>query len=145
MGGPWHVKDERQQDADDDAELHRSQNAPAQVAAWDGTSNTLLYGETSGRRAWWGDGSKTMENSWVGTGALTAGFGVNRGPYAVFDALSSHHRTGVQFSMADGAVRLVRFGPWYVPSSAAGSDFYGLMQLAGMRDGMVADLTGILE
>jgi hypothetical protein len=99
-----------------------------------------LYGETSGRRAWWGIGDRTIQNSWVGTGALTTGFGVNRGPYAYFDALSSHHRTGVQFSMADGSVRLVRFDSL---SQAAGGGWLVLMQLAGMRDGMTVDPTGI--
>jgi prepilin-type N-terminal cleavage/methylation domain-containing protein len=115
---------------------NRSRNTPGQVAAWDGTSNTLLYGETSGRRAWWGDGSKTVQNSWVGTGALTTAVGVTRGPDAYFDWLSSHHRRGVQCSMADGCVRLIRF-----------TNEHGnvLMQLAGMRDGMAVDPTGIFE
>jgi prepilin-type N-terminal cleavage/methylation domain-containing protein len=115
---------------------NRSRNTPGQVTAWDGTSNTLLYGETSGRRAWWGDGSTTVQNSWVGTGALTTAIGVSRGQYAYFDWLSSHHRRGVQFSMADGAVRLIRF-----------TNEHGnvLMELAGMRDGLPTDLTGIFE
>jgi prepilin-type N-terminal cleavage/methylation domain-containing protein len=115
---------------------NRSRNTPAQVTAWDGTSNTLLYGETSGRQAWWGDSSTTVQNSWIGTGALTTGFGVNWGPYAFFDALSSHHRTGVQFSMADGSVRLVRFSQEHQAV---------LLQLGGMRDGLTESGAGILE
>jgi prepilin-type N-terminal cleavage/methylation domain-containing protein len=115
---------------------NRSRNTPALVAAWDGTSHTLLYGETSGRRTWWGGELQTIQNSWLGTGALTTGFGVNRGRDAVFDWLSSHHRAGVQFSMADGSVRLIGYGVehWAV-----------LMQLGGMRDGVGEDLTGIVE
>jgi hypothetical protein len=123
---------------------NRSQHTPAQVAGWDGTSNTLLYGETSGRRAWWGDAT-TVQNSWVGTGALTTAFGVNRGPHAFFDALSSHHRLGVQVGMADSAVRLIRFGPWHGRGGLADGDWLLMMQLAGMRDGLSTDLTGILE
>jgi prepilin-type processing-associated H-X9-DG protein len=122
---------------------NRSRNTPAQVAAWDGTSHTLLYGETSGHRAWWGDGALTIENSWVGTGALTTAFGVQRGHDAFFDVLSSRHRTGVQFSMADGSVRLVRFDS---PHDGSGPGrWILLMQLAGMRDGLADDLTWCLE
>jgi prepilin-type N-terminal cleavage/methylation domain-containing protein len=124
---------------------NRSQNSPGQVAAWDGTSSTLLYGETSGRRAWWGDGSMTIQNSWMGTGALTTAFTVQRGQNTFFDALSSHHRTGVQFSMADGSVRLVRFDSPHDVSGSGPSRWTLLMQLAGMRDGLTEDLTGFLE
>jgi len=74
----------------------------------DGTSNTLLFGETLGGRndsgATSGDGIYRFGHTWIGSGAFITGGGLDTRHWYAF---SSEHPSIVQFCMADGAVRRV--------------------------------------
>jgi hypothetical protein len=87
----------------------------------------------------------TILDASIDGGQIGSVFGLSRGYEAYFDELSSHHRVGVQFSMADGSVRLIRFESLHDGSGSGLGRWFLLMQLAGMRDGWTEDLTGFLE
>lgn len=113
---------------------NRSANTVAMIL--DGTSNTLLYGESAGRAdmdvATGTQRANVLTISWFGGGAIPSNFGVARGEIAFWYQFSSMHPGGVQFCFADGSVRLLSF---------ATSD-YLLMKLSGMRDNLSS---GILD
>jgi hypothetical protein len=153
---------------------NRSTWSLGQVSALDGTSNTLMYGETSGRFRpnpdplgcmlgsvncndtvqLCGGPKKGLRNAfdknWFGVGSLSTVYGLGQGQDADYRSFSSNHSGVVQFCFADGAVRTVRIGstangpgcpgaPVYPPSS----DWFILMQLAGVRDGVPVDASAL--
>ncbi len=77
----------------------------------DGSSNTLLFGETIGGKRKESNGSFTREfsHSWMGSGTMATawGFSYYSGSRQRWFQFSSEHGGGdiVQFCMADGAVR----------------------------------------
>jgi hypothetical protein len=122
----------------------------------DGTSNTLMYGEVSGRfapstRAGCTDmvnGVRGCRNAlvhgWFGSGTVGTAFGLGQGIDARFSQFSSNHSGIVQFCFCDGSVRGLRIGAtqqapgpgWTPPPSI---DWLVLQQLAGVKDGQVVD------
>jgi prepilin-type N-terminal cleavage/methylation domain-containing protein len=125
---------------------NRSETTLGQASSADGTSNTLLYGEVSGQNSWWVPQSPlrgdVIQNSWMGSGSLPTIWGMDRGDKAWFIQFSSFHAGGVQFCFGDGAVRTIRFGD---TKTSGTTDWYVLMQLGGLRDGLNADTTSILD
>jgi prepilin-type N-terminal cleavage/methylation domain-containing protein len=93
---------------------NRAQITLGQITAKDGTSNTLLFGESTGEVDANLAGVRTAVVCWMGAGALTTNHGLalrgknklNCGP--IIDRFSSQHTAGVQFAMADGSVRTLR-------------------------------------
>lgn len=85
----------------------------------DGTSNTLLYGETTG-----GD---TLNFTWMGAGAFNSAWGLENPRSADWYHNSSEHPGGVQFAMADGSVQ-------FIPITI---DYTTYIGLAGLADGIV--------
>ena len=106
---------------------NRSKNRLTDVT--DGTSQTLLYGEGSGRADVDPVTSALTENamniSWFGVGVLPSSTGLARAESATWNQFSSNHEKGVLFAFADGTVR----------SLAHNLDSSILLQLSGMRDG----------
>jgi hypothetical protein len=124
---------------------NRSNHSLGQLAAQDGTSNTLLYGETCGS-FWSGSPPYTYDICWMAAGSLGTYFGLQPGPKASTIVFSSNHAAGVQFCFADGSVRIVRFGEtrWDQVSSQS-SDWLLLQQLAGIHDGGPADASALVD
>jgi len=132
---------------------NRSALTLGQITVQDGTSNTLMIGETTGGTdpALAQPTIRHYENSWMAAGGLptvaglfpTTGSG-NQSPYYCF---SSRHTSVVQFAFADGSTRGVRRGNSYVTalSNPMPSDWYLLQQLAGWKDGFSADTSSILD
>ncbi len=130
--------------------LNRNKITLGQITVQDGTSNTLMYGEGLGG---FGTDPRTSAYTWFGAGNLGTGLGLGKGNTnaiteggAAYWRFSSRHTSGVQFGMADGGVRTVRFGStaWlgFGPVSA---DWALLQQLAGRRDGYTSDTSSILD
>jgi prepilin-type processing-associated H-X9-DG protein len=125
---------------------NRVQISLRQIVNFDGSSNTLLYGEGCGSH-WGSSPSNSMDLSWMGAGALATYPGLRRGAEAEVIAFSSFHNAGVQFCFADGSVRIVRFGntSWNGGIGTFSPDWYLLQQLAGFRDGQSADVSTLVD
>jgi prepilin-type N-terminal cleavage/methylation domain-containing protein len=131
---------------------NRSQITLGQVTAKDGTSNTLLFGESTG--TFDVNKQRTEVFAWMGAGALATwtGLGTRSKPNNLggpnYDRFSSVHAAGVQFAMADGSVRTLRAdgttnglngtGDPTIPYASwptTNIEWNTLQQLAGWKDG----------
>lgn len=119
---------------------NRSAQTLGEVAALDGTGNTLLYGELSGTH--WHSPVGSKDICWMAGGGLGTYRGLQRGATAVLVSFSSWHPGGVQFCFADGSVRIVRFGDTVRRDSP---DWLLLQQLAGFKDGQRPDASALLD
>ena len=131
----------------------RSATTLGSISNHDGTSNTLMFGETSGQfDPQYGDNSLQVNlYSAVATpthrglnqrcaaedsGFCTGNFSMQMGQRARIFSFSSNHAGGVQFCFCDGSVRLMsRHQTWLLGSP----DWYLLQQLAGFHDGYTKD------
>jgi prepilin-type N-terminal cleavage/methylation domain-containing protein len=129
---------------------NRTKISIAQVP--DGTSNTLLIGETLGATGSSGPGSLDTGATWMGWGVGGTKWGL-RGPVSAGSSVAgfaSNHQV-VNFCFGDGSVRpLNRDGtlpngatPAGGPPSNAGPNWLFLQQLAGYQDGAVVQ-AGVL-
>lgn len=119
---------------------NRAEHSLGSAGIPDGTSTTLLYGETCGSR--WQSGPGTRDISWMAGGGLGTYLGLQRGRDALLIAFSSYHAGGVQFCFADGSVRMLRFGnsQWNGRNvNVLTDDWYLLQRLAGRKDGSVVE------
>ncbi len=119
----------------------------------DGTSNTLMFGETVGGIS---VGGFDFQLAWMGCGALGTRLGLGRGgiPYehggSNWVRFSSFHPGGVQFCLADGSVRTVAFGSTAVTMNTLNiqaivpsNDWFVLQSMAGRADGLALDTSSI--
>ena len=86
---------------------NRSNVTLANVSTADGTSNTLLFGESLGGTA---VGTRDFVNTWMGSGALATGFGLLDNDQVDWAQFSSLHLGVVNFCFADASVRSIRRG-----------------------------------
>ena len=124
---------------------NRTERTLGQITITDGTSHTLLYGETCGTH--WQSPFETMDICWMAGGGMGTYLGLHRGKTAPVIAFSSYHPAGVQFCFADGSVRMVREGMsrWNGLSPTFTNDWHLLQQLAGWRDGAAADTGSLVD
>jgi len=140
---------------------NRSKLSLGQLTVQDGTSNTIMFGETIGGV---GVGAKDFYAAWIGAGAMMTAPGLARGnvsdPYkgAQWYNFSSRHAAGVQFAFGDASIRTIRFGNttgfldagWGTtvgtfPYNTPTHDYMLLQQISGRRDGLTNDTTSILD
>ena len=134
--------------------MNRTQLTLGQITAKDGTSNTLLFGESVG--TYDSTNQRTEVYAWMGAGSLTTyrGLSVRGRPDvqggATRERFSSVHAGGIQFAMADGSVRSLRpentnngvFGSglpdvaWASLNPATPQEWKVLQMLAGWKDGV---------
>jgi prepilin-type processing-associated H-X9-DG protein len=131
---------------------NRSATTLAELAAQDGASHTLMFGETlghivsnssNGTNPADAAGQRQWVPTWMGCGALVTFWGLP--PQTSQVALwqfASRHPNSVQFCFADGSVRPLRCGSTIVCGSI---DWRAFQQLAGKRDGRQGETAGILE
>jgi prepilin-type N-terminal cleavage/methylation domain-containing protein len=105
---------------------NRSDNGFSTIT--DGTSHTLLFGETLGGKD--SDNVPQYGHSWIGAGALVTAYGIDTRNW---EAFSSEHANIVQFCMADGAVRKLN----------RSIDFTNYIRLSGMKDQRVVDMSDV--
>lgn len=123
---------------------NRSRTTLGQLTVQDGTSNTLLYGETCGSSLY-GSRPETADICWMAGGGLGTFRGLQRQLTAETISFSSCHVNGVQFAFADGSVRTLRFGNTLITDYHSPTDDWLVLQaLAGKRDGQVRQFGNLI-
>jgi prepilin-type N-terminal cleavage/methylation domain-containing protein len=114
---------------------NRSKEALATMS--DGTSNTFLFGEYASKgppAAGW----QNVSAQWMGAGMFPTAWGLkqptNGGPDPYWYRLSSKHPGVVQFGMADGSVRNVKYSV-----GTSGTAWANFIYASGANDGQVMD------
>jgi prepilin-type N-terminal cleavage/methylation domain-containing protein len=114
--------------------MNRSRVSMAQLTAADGSSNTLMFGEsTMGINP---DTGNTLAHTWMGSGALPTAWGTPDVRPGSFWAFSSHHNV-VQFCFGDGSVRGVK------KELTSGNPYVYYIYSSGWNDGQVVDPNAI--
>jgi prepilin-type N-terminal cleavage/methylation domain-containing protein len=102
------------------------------VTIKDGTSQTLMFGETFGGT---NKGARDFNLAWMGAGALPTAWDLIE-PCQWY-SFGSNHTAVVQFAFCDGSVRMLRkigpSTPWF------SGQWYAFMAASGMNDGYVFD------
>jgi prepilin-type N-terminal cleavage/methylation domain-containing protein/prepilin-type processing-associated H-X9-DG protein len=113
---------------------NRSSVTLGQVSSADGTSNTLLFGETLGGEI---TGRRNTSFAWFSPGLLPVVFGLSNpnNDFADLYRFSSRHPGVVQFSFVDGSVHALR----------KNADNGLLRVLAGYKDGQADDVSSIVN
>jgi prepilin-type N-terminal cleavage/methylation domain-containing protein len=111
----------------------RSRHTLSDIASADGTSNTLMFGETCGQA----DGNNPFpqiqtEFNYLGSFPLQTAWGMANGQGSFFFQFSSNHDGLVQFCFADGSAKALRVGATGNPGSL---DWFVFQDLGGFQDG----------
>ena len=107
---------------------NRSSISLTQMASADGTSTTLLFGETLGDTD---GGGRQFALSWIGAGWLPTAWGLPTKPQ--WYTFGSKHSGIVQFCYGDGSVHGLRKG------SDSGAAYNNYIFASGWMDGRVVD------
>jgi prepilin-type N-terminal cleavage/methylation domain-containing protein len=105
---------------------------------YDGTSNTILFGETLGDAQ---TGIRQWSHSWFGG---NCGFGYyNLAAQAQWYTYSSKHTGVVQFGMGDGSVQRLRTLTQSAGGDVGSASWYNFQRVCGYQDGEVIDYSTI--
>jgi prepilin-type N-terminal cleavage/methylation domain-containing protein/prepilin-type processing-associated H-X9-DG protein len=119
---------------------NRSTTSLGQVTSADGSSNTLMFGESLGHIV---NGQREWTPTWMGCGSMVTYWGLRADTRNLpFWHFASRHAGTVQFCFGDGSVRGLRRGS---TETEASSDWWVLQQLAGLRDGGTRDTSAIVD
>jgi prepilin-type N-terminal cleavage/methylation domain-containing protein len=112
------------------------------VSISDGTSNTLLFGESLNGQF---PGPRVTHASWFASGCKGVSYGIPTSDTttSAFRAYSSNHPGIVQFAFSDGAVKTIRKAK--SATVTANSSQSNIRQLAGRGDGGTEDVGQILN
>jgi len=128
---------------------NRSENSLGQITVQDGTSNTLMFGETLMSV---GVGQRQWTATWMGVGSMPVAWGLGRGNSALADGsqwyrFGSRHAAVVQFCWGDCSTRGVRFGTTASSNFdfTVSSDWHVLMEMGGRKDGENDNRASILD
>jgi len=109
----------------------------------DGTSNTIMFTEATGRsHASYPGRSNVFAHSWVGSSSISPGYGTQVGKDAFVYQMSSYHTGIVLVGMADGAVRVISGN---IPRNTTDQSWLVLQALGGANDGVAADYGSVLR
>jgi prepilin-type N-terminal cleavage/methylation domain-containing protein len=123
-----------------------NRNPKALGATPDGTSNTIMFTEVSGRaHASFPGRANVFAHSWIGSSAISTGYGTKDGRAADSSgiggtgayvySMSSYHTGIVMVTLGDGSVRPIRNGvPQGVTTDAT---WIALQAMGGVADGQV--------
>jgi len=129
--------------------------SPKKLAAVpDGTSNTILFTEVVGRsHASFPDKNNMFAHSWVGSAAVSTGYGTQPGSKvdpgstsglagtgAFVYSMNSWHTGIVMVVLGDGSVRPIKNN---IPRNTTDSSWLVLQAMGGIADGQVFDANGI--
>ena len=121
------------------------------ITVMDGTSNTLMFGETLGSA---GVGPRAYANAWIGADQLPTYWGIGRPQLdpavdaraADWYKFSARHAAGAQFAAGDASIRTIRFGDTTTATFYNyTSDWSIFQQISGVKDGYNNDTSAIYE
>ena len=119
-----------------------NRNPKSVVNITDGSSNTILYSEVSGRsHASFPGRPNAFTHSIVGAGSISTGYGTATGKNAFVYQMSSYHTGVVMVCLGDGAVKGVRGN---IPRNVADTSWLVLQALGGATDGTTPDMSSAL-
>jgi prepilin-type N-terminal cleavage/methylation domain-containing protein len=147
---------------------NRSKLTLGNLTVQDGTSNTILLGETTG-----GNRVGVIDTAipWVVNANMAVGAGLGRGQLPNEDFMlpagsgwdpnsrlprggawwrySAMHASGVQFAFGDGSIRTIKYGDTMpvtmTPTTPLTIDFCILLQMGGRNDGLSHDTSALSE
>jgi prepilin-type N-terminal cleavage/methylation domain-containing protein len=103
----------------------------------DGSSNTIMFTEVSGRsHASFAGRPNAFAHSWVGSSAVSPLYGTASGKDAYVYQMSSYHTGVVMVTMGDGSVRSIKNN---IPRNTTDGGWLALAALGGAADGDTLD------
>jgi prepilin-type N-terminal cleavage/methylation domain-containing protein/prepilin-type processing-associated H-X9-DG protein len=118
-----------------------NRNPKKLTAITDGSSNTLMMTEVSGRsHASYPGVTNAFCHTWVGSCCVSTGYGTQNSINAFVYQMSSFHTGVVNVAFGDGSVRALNGN---IPRDITNASYLVLQALGGVNDGTTFDLSSI--